>query len=215
MASEGIGTILACVLAAAIVTTGWVVTGTPALAVLTGALWLCVGGMVYFFRDPPRTPPQELGVVVSPADGRIVALEREEAREFLSGPTWRIAIFLSLFDVHVIRAPVAGLVAHFRYQKGRFTPAWRAEATHLNEQVVLGLQGEEGTVMMRLIAGVVARRIVCDPREGWRVYRGQKIGIIRFGSRVELIIPAAARVQVELGQKVRGGETTIANLQLQ
>lgn len=212
MATEGIGTVLACALMAAVVSAGWLVSGAPALAVLACVLWAGVGLVVYFFRDPKRTPPEGEGLLLSPADGRIVAIERQEAREFLSGPVWRIAIFLSLFDVHVVRAPLNGSVSHFRYQKGRFTPAMRAQAGRVNEQVIIGIGGQEGNLLMRLIAGVVARRIVCHLREGWQVERGQKIGIIRFGSRVELELPAAAAIHVQLGQKVRGGESTIASL---
>lgn len=214
MAREGIGTILACALVAAVLSVGWVVSGTPALALLAILLWVGVGVVVYFFRDPKRIPPQGKGLLLSPADGRVVAIERQEAREFLSGPIWRIAIFLSLFDVHVVRAPLGGRVSYFRYQKGRFTPAGRRDAGRCNEQVLMGISAEEGEVLVQLIAGAVARRVVCYPREGWQVERGQKIGIIKFGSRVELVLPATATLQVQLGQKVRGGETIIASFGL-
>ena len=212
MAREGIGTILACALMATVVTTGWVVTGTLALALLSGVFWLGVGIVAYFFRDPPRRPPQGEGLVLSPADGVVVDVRTEEAREFLAGQVWRVAIFLSLFDVHVIRAPIGGGISHFRYQRGRFTPARGAEAGKRNEQVVMGIQGEHTQVLLQLIAGVVARRVLCHPREGWRVARGQKIGVIRFGSRVELSVPSTATMCVRVGQKVRAGETVVARV---
>jgi phosphatidylserine decarboxylase len=197
---------------ALVVTAGAVLTGSPGLVVLSALLWLALGVVVYFFRDPLRHPPLGEGLVLSPADGRVVAVCKEEAREFLSGQVWRIAVFLSLFDVHVIRAPIAGQVGYFRYQKGRFAPARREEAGRLNEQVVMGIEGGQCKVLLQLIAGVVARRVVCHPREGWRVEKGQRIGIIRFGSRVELTVPGEATVQVQRGQKVRAGETIIASV---
>ncbi|MBC7187043.1 MAG: phosphatidylserine decarboxylase [Calditrichaeota bacterium] len=212
MAREGIGTVLASALMALVVTAGAAVTGAPGLVVLTALLWLAVGLVVYFFRDPPRHPPLGESLVLSPADGRVVVVFKEEAREFLSGEVWRIAVFLSLLDVHVIRSPITGRVGYFRYQKGRFAPARREEAGQLNEQVVLGIEGGQHKVLLQLIAGVVARRVVCHPREGWCVEKGQRIGIIRFGSRVELTVPGDASVQVRLGQKVRAGETVIARI---
>lgn len=203
---------LASALLALVVTAGAVVTGAPGLTVLGVLLWLVVGVVVYFFRDPPRHPPLEEDVVLSPADGRVVAVCKEGAREFLSGESWRIAVFLSLFDVHIIRAPITGRVGYFRYQKGRFAPARREEAGRLNEQVVIGIEGRPHNVLLQMIAGVVARRVVCHPREGWCVEKGQRIGIIKFGSRVELTVPGDATVQVRRGQKVRAGETVIASI---
>ncbi len=212
MAREGIGTILACALMATVVTVGWVVTGALALALLSGVFWLGVGIVAYFFRDPPRHPPQGEGLVLSPADGAVVDVRTEQAQEFLSGRVWRVAIFLSLFDVHIIRAPIGGRVSHFRYQRGRFTPARSAEAGKRNEQVVMGIEGERTHVLLQLIAGVVARRVLCHPREGWPVEKGQKIGIIRFGSRVELSVPGTAAMRVRVGQRVRAGETVVASV---
>ena len=212
MAKEGIGTVLATALVAMVVTAGWVLTGGLALALLSSLCWLAVGVVAYFFRDPQRHPPQGESLVLSPADGRVVAVQKQEAEEFLSGQIWRVAIFLSLFGVHIIRAPIGGRVGHFRYQRGQFRPARRPEAGRHNEQVVLGIESGQTKVLLQLIAGIVARRVVCHPREGWSVERGQKIGIIRFGSRVEVIVPGSATMHVYQGQRVRGGETIIASV---
>ncbi|MXX33324.1 MAG: phosphatidylserine decarboxylase family protein, partial [Gemmatimonadetes bacterium] len=155
-------------------------SATPAgLAVL--ALFVA-----WFFRDPERRAPDGAGVVVSPADGKVMSVEAVDGEDFMAGTATRVTIFLSIFDVHVQRAPLGGRVRHYSYRGGRYLPAWRPEAGSINEQATLGIETEAGPVVVRQIAGLVARRIVTYPREGGSVAAGDRIGLIRFGSRVDL-----------------------------
>jgi phosphatidylserine decarboxylase len=160
-----------------------------------------------FFRDPERAVPGGDDLVVSPADGRVV----EVARSAEGGPA-RVAIFLSLFNVHVNRSPVAGRVRSVTYRPGRFRPAYEVEASSQNERNDLELEGPGGSFGVSQIAGLVARRIRCSKRAGDEVARGERIGYIAFGSRTELTLPSGAEILVEVGQKVRGAETVVARL---
>lgn len=187
------------------------VGGLAVLSALFGArsLSLALSGAAlftaYFFRDPKREVPDGDDIVVSPADGRVV-----EAVE--SGGGKRIAIFLSIFDVHITRAPVDGEITAISYRPGKFIPAFRPEAARENEQSELTIFSGGLNFNLKQIAGVVARRIVCWKRRGDRVGRGERIGMIKFGSRVELLLPESAEVLVARGSRVRGGETIVARL---
>jgi phosphatidylserine decarboxylase len=161
----------------------------------------------YFFRDPNRTIPTQPGAVVSPADGHVVAIVDEP---FESAPGKRISIFLSIWDVHVQRAPIAGRIAGVVYRPGKFYAALRSSASQKNEQNVISIQAPGGTVVFKQIAGAIARRVICWKREGENVALGERVGLIRFGSRVDVWMPAAAEVLVRRGQKVRGGESILA-----
>jgi phosphatidylserine decarboxylase len=171
--------------------------------------------MVYFFRDPWRVTPSRPGLIVSPADGIVVALgpaspppELEMGRV----PVPRIGIFLNLFDVHVARAPVGGRVAARRYTKGRFVNASLDKASLDNERLTIRVAPEEGPeIAFVLIAGLVARRIVCPLYEGQRLAVGERIGLIRFGSRVDIYIPPPYVPLVALGQRMVAGETVLAD----
>jgi phosphatidylserine decarboxylase len=171
-----------------------------------------------FFRDPERAIPAETGAVVSPADGTVTDVTEVEEPEFIGGPATRIGIFLSVFNVHVNRAPVAGAVELVRHVPGEFRDARRAEeASRVNEANLLGLRADDaaGTrVLVRQIAGAIARRIVCVTRPGERLARGQRYGMIKFGSRTELFLPRAAGFQpaVRVGDRVRGGATVVGRL---
>ena len=160
-----------------------------------------------FFRDPERAIPQTPGAVVSPADGRIHEIEPAAGRR-------RISIFLSVTDVHVNRAPVAGKVTDVTYKPGRFVPAYRAEASRENESNRLTLDAPDAVIDVTQIAGILARRIVCRARPGDVLARGQRYGLIRFGSRTDLFLPADADVVAQVGDKVRGGETILAYLKV-
>ena len=160
-----------------------------------------------FFRDPERAIPQRPGAVVSPADGRVHEIEMEEERR-------RISIFLSVADVHVNRAPHAGKVTEVIYKPGRFVPAYRSEASRENESNRITIDGPEAAVAVKQIAGILARRIVCRARPGDMLDRGQRYGLIRFGSRTDLFLPADANVVAQIGDKVRGGETILAYLKV-
>jgi len=166
----------------------------------------------FFFRDPRRAVPADPGLIVSPADGKVLAVESLDGLPELPGrsPLTRITIFLSLLDVHLTRAPLAGAVRETRYTPGQFLPAYRKEAGRVNESNALVLDGRSTTVHLKQIVGVAARRIKVFVRAGQRVERGEKIGLMYFGSRVELTLPPSCRVRVEPGAKVKGGMTVIA-----
>jgi phosphatidylserine decarboxylase len=176
-----------------------------------GAVFVVLGLFVlYFFRDPERQIPNQLGAVVSPADGRIV----EVVDEPLGGrPGKRISIFLSVFDVHVNRAPVGGQVRSVEYHRGRFMAAWNEKASLANEQNAITIATPAGEMTFKQIAGWVARRILCWTRIGDEVRIGQRIGMIRFGSRVDVWLPSDAEILVQRGQHVAGGATQIARWQ--
>lgn len=180
---------------------------------LAGLVGLTAASVAYFFRDPPRSGLRGPHLVVAPADGRVVGIRTLEEPTYIRGPATRIAIFLSVLDVHVNRYPVSGVVEVKDYTRGGFDLAWREEAGSENERATLGLATSHGRVLLRQIAGRVARRIVTYPSVGDRVEQGERMGIIKFGSRVETFIPAGAggaEVAVREGDTVRGGVTVLA-----
>ncbi|MGA8752859.1 phosphatidylserine decarboxylase family protein [Candidatus Deferrimicrobium sp.] len=201
---------------------GWpFVLGGAAFAVVVSLLWprgipLAALGLLlalfslWFFRNPDRTPPPGAGVVVSPADGRIVYAGESPPGRYALVAGQRVSVFMSPFDVHVNRAPVTGRVASVRYHKGAFHVASVDKASLRNEQNGVAILTPEGrTVTYVQIAGMVARRIVCDLKEGEPVRQGQRVGMIRFGSRVDLYLPAEVRLSVVHGDRVRAGESVI------
>jgi phosphatidylserine decarboxylase len=178
-----------------------------ALLALAVLLLLLAAFMAYFFRDPQRSVPAESDLVVSPADGRVTRVEKLSAEDGRS-PTV-VSIFLSPFDVHVNRAPIAGTVVDVTYTKGRFTAATSDNASLVNEQNALTIRGEKMTLVCKQIAGVLARRIVCWKRPGDRLELGERFGLIKFGSRTDLVLPPEVEVLVAVGARVRGGLTVI------
>lgn len=186
--------------------------GWGARAALPATLFVLTLFVVYFFRDPERRIPPDPDIVASPADGTVMSVAEVPGETFMDGPATRVTIFLSIFNVHVQRAPLAGRVDAYAYRPGRYLAAWREEAGSENEQASLGLMTAEGPVVVRQVAGLVARRIVTYPREGDSVPKGERIGLIRFGSRVDLFVPAGWEVLVGTGDKVRGGETPVARI---
>lgn len=164
-----------------------------------------------FFRDPERKPPPGDDAAVSPADGRVTDIEEVEEPHFLKGRALRIGIFLSVFNVHVNRAPLDGKVRMVRYTPGRFLDARDPRCKEENEWNLVGCEGARGPFAFRQVAGLIARRIICPVKEGDALVRGQRTGMIKFGSRTELFVPAGARVKVEtlVGRKVKGGETVL------
>jgi phosphatidylserine decarboxylase len=176
-------------------------------------LWLMAGWVAWFFRDPARVSSAGPGAVISPADGKVVALEEVDCPELAGGRALVVSIFMNIFDVHVNRAPLAGQVVATTRIPGGFVPADRPQAREGNERLALSLQTPEGTgVLVVQVAGLVARRIECWARPGEFVQRGQRYGMIRFGSRVDVYLPPRALARVALGQRVRAGETVIAEL---
>lgn len=171
----------------------------------------------YGFRDPERVVPADPAAVVAPADGTVADIGDCDEARFFGGRALRIGIFLSLFDVHVNRAPVAGRVAYLDYRRGRFLNALRRACARENENHSIGLVADAvpgGRVLVRQIAGAIAQRIVCDCRIDERLERGQRIGMIKFGSRTELYLPcgSALELRVKVGDHVRGGESVLAVL---
>jgi phosphatidylserine decarboxylase len=179
-------------------THGWVWAILP---VLLAAFFL------WFFRDPERQIPTEPGLIVSPGDGLVTETASLQTPE---GPRQRISIFLSVFDVHVNRSPMAGVLRSVRYQKGQYLNAMNPASADRNEQNVVTVRGDGYEVTFKQIAGLLARRIVFNLREGDRVERGQRVGLIKFGSRVDVVLPAAADLRVKVGQRVRGGASVLA-----
>ena len=163
-----------------------------------------------FFRDPDRIAPDLPGAVLAPADGRVMVLT--EALDPWVGPAVRVSIFLSPLDVHVNRAPIGGLVKNVEYVAGRFLAAYRPEASEQNERCAVSLDGDRARVTVTQISGVVARRIVCRVRPGDTVRAGERYGLIRFGSRTDLVLPRGTDLRVRVGDRVRGGESVMGVL---
>lgn len=180
-----------------------------ALAVLGVSLCLFFF-MAYFFRDPERVIPEGDGLFVAPADGRVIRV-REVSSPENTGPTsHEISIFMSPFDVHVNRSPCDGKVTVVRYSPGKFLAAYRDDASLKNEHAVMVLEREGETVTVRQVAGFLARRVVCRVKKGMVLRRGERYGIIKFGSRLDVYLPMRAVVTVRVGEKTRAGETVIA-----
>lgn len=208
LAEMGLGTVLLGGLAALL---AW---WTPWAGLLVLPVWLW---LLAFFRDPERAIPGERGALVSPADGHVSDVTEIAHEPLLDGPAVRVGIFLSIFDVHVNRAPCDGVVVSTERRPGLFLSALRhEEASTKNESNTIVLAGEDGQpiAVVRQITGLIARRIVCTVAAEQRVTRGQRIGLIKFGSRTELILPArlAPRVCVQPGQRVRGGADIVARV---
>jgi phosphatidylserine decarboxylase len=166
--------------------------------------------MVYFFRDPEREIPTGERIILAPADGKIVAIKPfPDWKGPFGEPLVRISIFLSVFDVHVNRAPIAALVQEVTHRPGRFLAAWDEEASQENEQTLIRFATPDGDVWVKLIAGLIARRIVCRVQPGQKVAAGARIGLIRFGSRADCILPEAVVLRVRRGQTVKGGSTIL------
>lgn len=190
-----------CVVAAAV---GWL--AGPAYVVVPLVL---AAFFLWFFRDPERVIPAEAGAVVSPADGKVTEVA---AVELNGRPRTRISIFLSVFDVHVNRSPVAGIITNVEYRRGQFRNAMSAASAVDNEQNIVTVEGDGHTVIFKQIAGVLARRIVFAKKLGDRVERGERVGLIKFGSRTDLLLDPAADIHVAVGDRVRGGSSVLAHL---
>jgi phosphatidylserine decarboxylase len=181
----------------------------PALAVVP---LLLAGFFLWFFRDPERQIPAIEGAIVSPADGKVTDISVVEVE---GEPSTRISIFLNVFNVHVNRSPAAGTITGVRYQKGRFGNAMGAVSAEQNEQNIVTLQTEYGTMIFKQIAGLLARRIVFTRKVGDRVARGERVGMIKFGSRTDVIFAAGAQMKVRVGETVKGGVSVLAIAQPQ
>lgn len=183
--------------------------------ILVAACVICGGLIVWFFRDPSRDTPMLPGQVISPADGKLVEIEHLEHDPYIDGPAVKFGIFLSIFNVHMNRVPVAGKVIGLRYRKGKFLNALRPESARENEQLAVRIEEDEfphRRMIIRQITGAIARRIVCWVKPGDQLRRGERFGMIKLGSRTELLIPAedGLKIVAELGQTVKAGLTVFA-----
>lgn len=173
---------------------------------------LLISFTLYFFRDPIRHLPDNIkeNDIISPADGRVMMIEEIEEHEFLGGPAKLIAIFLSPLNVHVNRIPISGKISYFKYIEGEFIAAYDHKSSEKNERTVIGITGKKFRILFKQISGFVARRIVCDLKEGDNVAIGEKFGMIKFGSRTDVIVPLNSLIKVSVNQNVTGGETILA-----
>ncbi len=174
--------------------------------------FLSLAFLLYFFRDPERVIPKGAERIVSPADGKVIEIAEIKNTEFIAGPAHKVAIFLSVWNVHVNRIPVDGKVVYLKYRPGAFKRAYLADASEANEQMAVGIESEKGRFLVKQIAGILARRIVCRLKPEDNVSRGGRFGMIKFGSRTELYLPVSVHLRVSVGDRVKGGETIIGEL---
>jgi phosphatidylserine decarboxylase len=206
VAKEGLRFILPSVVFA-------VLFGILGLDVLAVLCFLLACAFAFFFRDPDRVPPPGEHLLVSPADGEVLAIDTVDSHPGLVGPVSRVTIFLSLYDVHLVRAPLAANVASVDYHPGKFLPAYKPEAGEHNESTTLVLKGGKTDLVMKMIVGVAARRIKSFVKAGDALARGDRVGLMFFGSRVELTLPRSVAIKVGLHDKVKAGQTVIGEVQ--
>ena len=204
---------IACVLALVLVLIG---LRTPMLArvlLFVGAAFV-LGFTLYFFRDPRRTPPEDAGaLLLAPADGKVVVVEEVDEPLYLKGRARQVSIFLSPLNVHVNRAPADGVIEYDEYVAGEYLVAWHPKASEKNERSQLGLRHPTGLkILFKQIAGAVARRVVYHVTVGDTLQAGQRFGIVKFGSRMDVLVPLEVSIDVEVGDRVRAGETVLGRL---
>ncbi|MBS1536692.1 MAG: phosphatidylserine decarboxylase family protein [Bacteroidetes bacterium] len=184
------------------------------LIIALGALIICF--TLWFFRDPERTIPIEAknddSIILAPADGKIVEVTPVREENYLHSEAIQISIFLSPLDVHVNRSPVTGNVGFYKYIPGDYLVAWHPKSSELNEQSRIGVQTANGKVLFKQITGYLARRIVCEVKEGDSLQSGEKIGMMKFGSRMDIIVPTSSVINVKIGDVVVGGETILGKI---
>ena len=168
--------------------------------------------IVFFFRDPERKSPHLPSTLISPADGRIIEIDEVFEERFLHDVSQKVSIFMSLLDVHMVRSPVYGKVGYLSYKKGRFLPAFHKRASYENERKFVGIYNSHTKILMTEVAGMIARRIVCYLKEGDTLVQSQRVGLIKFGSRVDIYVPMSVEITVRKGQRVKGGGTIIGRL---
>jgi phosphatidylserine decarboxylase len=200
MVRDGLFYGLALILVAVIVWLSTHLLGLALIPVLLAVFFL------WFFRDPPRKIPQGAGIIVSPADGKV---EEADWIETTAGSRVRVTIFLSVFNVHVNRVPAEGVVQLVEYREGEFMNALKPESSVHNEQTLVTIQNDDYSVSFKQIAGLLARRIVCNLQPGQRVERGQRMGMIKFGSRCDVLLPASVELRVKAGDHVKGGSSVL------
>ena len=191
---------------AALIAVAIIVWFSTQMVALTAIPLLLAAFFLWFFRDPARLIPEGEGIIVSPADGKV---EEADWIETTAGSRVRVTIFLSVFDVHVNRVPSEGTVSLVEYREGQFINALKPESAVHNEQTMVTIESPNYTVSFKQIAGLLARRIVCNVKPGDRVERGQRMGMIKFGSRVDVLLPASVELKVKAGDHVKGGSSVL------
>ena len=166
--------------------------------------------VIYFFRDPNRKPPKSMDSITSPADGYVKEIKRVYEDRFIKKQAIQISIVLSLFDVHVTRSPIEGKIEFLEYEQGKFYPVFYKKSSSENKRNSIGIESKQGKVLVRLIAGAIARKIICFVKEREKLQMGQRLGLIVLGSRSEIILPLSAEILTKEGTKVRAGETVLA-----
>ena len=168
-----------------------------------------LGFAASFFRDPERITPKGENLIIAPADGKVIVVKKILDNEFFHSDVWQISIFMSPFNVHVNRNPISGVVKHTRYVKGEYFAAFEDKASEKNEQMIVGLESANKKVMFKQIAGFVARRIVCPLKSGDTVIAGERFGMIKFGSRVDVLLPLSVELRIKTGDVTIAGETIL------
>ena len=203
----GIGVVLA------VLAWAWAYARPGVPAVIAGVLLTIIAGwVVWFFRDPERTGPRGAQYVIAPADGRVILITDVDEPAFMKGRVTRVSIFMNVFNVHVNRYPVSGTVKYVQYNPGKFLNAAVEKSSLENEQRSVGIESGPYRILVRQIAGLIARRIVTYSRTGERVEQGERMGLIRFGSRVDIFLPTDAQVRVKIGELTTAGTTVVAEL---
>lgn len=212
IAPEGLLTIIIALVLAAAALILWLVWRGAPLLYLTLGFFVVFLFMVYFFRDPVRSNSFLPGQIASPADGRVVIVRETEDAFLHKQRVLQVSIFLSPLDVHINRIPVTGKVIYQQYHPGKFLPAFEEKASLANEQMHLGIETPYEKVLMKQIAGILARRVVCYSKVGDEVMAGQRMGLMKFGSRIDLLLPLGTKVNVKVGDRVRGGISIIGEM---
>ena len=210
-ARDGLGIIIGTIIVFLVSVVVWYFFPHPVSLTTSIVLGILSVFNMYFFRDPDRNVPRNPLAVIAPADGKIVTIQKVHETEYFKKNTHQISIFLSVFNVHVNRMPISGHVDYLAYRTGKFLAAFKEAASSQNEQTAIGVKNEYGhQVLLKQIAGLIARRIICNLREGDWKNAGERMGLIRYGSRVDIFLPINAKVLVKTGQTVRCGETILA-----
>jgi len=215
IAPEGFTTIVIALLFALATMAAWLFWRGPLLLYLALGFSVVFLFMICFFRDPARSGVFQPGQIAAPADGKVVIVRETDDTFLLKQKVLQVSIFLSPMDVHINRIPVTGKVIYQQYHPGKFLPAFEEKASLANEQMHLGIETPYGKILMKQIAGILARRVVCYPKLGDEVTAGQRMGLMKFGSRIDIMLPLGTKVKVKVGDKVRGGITVLGELQAQ
>lgn len=218
IAPEGYSFVIASFLSALILATsaywvwksGFTISLFYAVLFVTGLSVVVTLFMPFFFRDPDRDIPEGKGLFVSPADGKIILIKDILEKEYLDDGAKEISIFMSPLDVHVNRSPCEGKVINVKYSPGKYMAAYKDDASLKNENIAMVLECEEGRILVRQVAGFIARRAVCRAKTGDTLKRGERYGIIKFSSRLDVFLPKNSEIEVKLGDKVKAGETVLA-----